>query len=260
MDNENQFLCGKNHTFDKSKFNYVNLLLATDKRTKIPGDNKLMVNARHNFLNKDYYKPLSDKLNEVIEKSIHNNSVILDAGCGEGYYTNNLYTYLEEKNIKNKIYGFDISKFATEKAAKRNNNIMWSVASAFNMPLLANSFDCVINVFSPYAEEEYLRVLKNKGKLFLAIPNENHLLGLKKAIYDDVFLNNVKSFEMDKFDFINSYNVDYTIKLNNNQDILDLFSMTPYFYKTSKADLDKLNLLESLETEISFIILEYVNG
>lgn len=40
--------------------------------------------------------------------------------------------------------------------------------------------------------------------------------------------------------------------VNGNEDIMNLFRMTPYYYKTGKADQDKLNGINSLETEIEF--------
>ena len=33
--------------------------------------------------------------------------------------------------------------------------------------------------------------------------------------------------------------------------------MTPYYYRTAQADREKLNGLDELETEISFVIAEY---
>ena len=49
--NNRTFKCQNNHSFDLSKEGYVNLLL-----NKVDaGDNKEMVNARSDFLNKGYY-------------------------------------------------------------------------------------------------------------------------------------------------------------------------------------------------------------
>ena len=48
----NSLCCENRHTFDRGKSGYVTLLLDNEKRSKIPGDNKLMVNARREFLDK----------------------------------------------------------------------------------------------------------------------------------------------------------------------------------------------------------------
>ena len=46
------FRCENNHSFDCAKQGYVNL---SRKQTKNHGDNALMVKARTDFLEKDYY-------------------------------------------------------------------------------------------------------------------------------------------------------------------------------------------------------------
>ncbi|MEF9983138.1 MAG: methyltransferase domain-containing protein [Oscillospiraceae bacterium] len=256
-DDEKKLICKNNHCFDRSKSGYINLLLSTDKNSKLPGDNKLMVDARQKFLSGDYYKILSDALNEMVMAEIHNNSVILDAGCGEGYYTSNLKNFLNKNNINGKFIGIDISKFAIDKAAKRDKTIDWAVSSVFHMPILSNSFDGVINIFAPFALEEYLRILKKGGKLFMVIPAEYHLFELKQAVYSKVFLNEVKDYKIDGFEFTTKKAVEYSITLNNNEDIHNLFTMTPYYYKTSKEDFERLNSLNNLTTKVSFQILVY---
>ena len=41
------------------------------------------------------------------------------------------------------------------------------------------------------------------------------------------------------------------------EDIRAVFRMTPYYYRTSPADRAKLEPLETLDTEISFVLAEY---
>ena len=41
------------------------------------------------------------------------------------------------------------------------------------------------------------------------------------------------------------------------EDIEDLFAMTPYYFRTSKKDHDKLSGLEYLDTEIAFDLFLY---
>ena len=47
------YLCPKNHSFDIAKSGYVNLLLNSSQGHH--GDDKLMVRARRDFLDKGYY-------------------------------------------------------------------------------------------------------------------------------------------------------------------------------------------------------------
>lgn len=108
---------------------------------------------------------------------------MLDAGCGDCYYTGKIEKALADKNAS--IAGIDISKFALIAAAKRSKNIRLAVASVFALPTADFSCDAVLNVFSPFAPEEYNRVLKRDGVLLRVIPLENHLFSLKKAVYDN---------------------------------------------------------------------------
>lgn len=115
------YRCINNHSFDIAKSGYVNLLLDNQKNSKNPGDDKDMIKSRKFFLEKGYYKNISDKLNEIIENNIDINKgeiFILDIGCGEGYYTGNLKEYLDFENKKSEILGIDISKQAILEASK----------------------------------------------------------------------------------------------------------------------------------------------
>ena len=47
------------------------------------------------------------------------------------------------------------------------------------------------------------------------------------------------------------------IRLACREDIEAVFRMTPYYFHTSRKDKDKLLSLETLETEIEFVIGEY---
>ena len=113
--------CDKGHCFDRSKSGYVNLLDIKQKRSKLPGDNKQMAAARRDLLNGGFYEPLSDAVNSACEQLLANCNApaVLDAGCGEGYYTERLFRFLEESGSCPELYGVDISKFALDIAAKR---------------------------------------------------------------------------------------------------------------------------------------------
>lgn len=44
------------------------------------------------------------------------------------------------------------------------------------------------------------------------------------------------------------------------QDLKTLFSMTPYFYRTSDTDKAKLENVEQLDLTVEFVIFEYKKG
>ncbi|MFR8761174.1 MAG: putative RNA methyltransferase [Negativibacillus sp.] len=93
---DKSFVCSRGHSFDLSASGYLHLLPSSQMRSKVPGDNRQMVQARRNFLQKGYYQPISDALNRQLLEHCKKNVPlqILDAGCGEGYYTNRLAQFL----------------------------------------------------------------------------------------------------------------------------------------------------------------------
>lgn len=249
------YRCINNHCFDCAKQGYVNLLQSNKSKSKRHGDDKLMIEARTEFLNTDSYKPLCDLMCELLQKYIPKNACVLDAGCGDCYYTEKIEKALADKNAS--IAGIDISKFALIAAAKRSKNIRLAVASVFALPTADFSCDAVLNVFSPFAPEEYNRVLKRGGVLLRVIPLENHLFSLKKAVYDNPLKNPKENTNIDGFILAESKELKYSITLDDNREIESLFKMTPYYYKTSRTDQQKLEKLNSLTTEIEFCVLVY---
>ncbi len=250
------YSCSNRHSFDMAKSGYVNLLLSKHGST-VHGDNKFMLRARQEFLEKGYYKPLCGEVCETAKKYANKNCVLLDAGCGEGYYTTNVKEIFDRSEIDVDVYGLDISKDAVDMAAKRKFAIGFAAASVFRMPIMTESCDILLTMFAPYCGEEYHRVLKNDGIMIMAIPSENHLWELKSKIYDTPYKNEVKDYELDGFEFLGSQRVSFDMKITEKSDILSLFSMTPYYYKTGKNEQNRLNELNFLETQADFEILTY---
>ena len=93
--------------------------------------------------------------------------------------------------------------------------------------------------------------------MVLVIPGEMHLMGLKQAIYDKPYANEVQDYALEGFRFLGAERVEAEIFLENSEDIRSLFSMTPYYYKTGREEHRRLEELEELRTQISFEILQY---
>ncbi len=244
QENEKGFICENNHNFDKAKQGYVNLLMSN--KQGIHGDDKLMVDSRESFLEKGYYEPMRNAVNNILGKG----NIVLDAGCGEGYYTSVF-------SMNNDVYGIDVSKDALKKAARKCKEASFAVASIYDMPIHNESLDAVINIFAPDSPEEYLRVLKNGGRLITVTPMENHLLELKNAVYDVPYKNKYVDPHKSGFEIIGSKEIKYEITLDCNQDIISLFKMTPYYYNTSQKDMHKLDSIDKLTTKVEFLITEY---
>lgn len=255
--NNKNYKCEKGHSFDAAKSGYINLLTSDKMNTKSPGDNKLMVRSRSEFLDKGYYSHLRDALSSVVNSVSSDGDIFLDAGCGEGYYTSRIIEDILSSNKKIRAAGIDISKFAADKAAKRSKNIEFAVGSVFHIPFADNSCNILLNVFAPFCQEEYLRILKKNGYMIMTIPDKNHLWEMKKIVYDNPYENSPKTEDIKGFEFIEKLSVKRKIFLKSNDDIINLFAMTPYFYNTSLKDKEKLSKIDNLETQTEFEILIY---
>ncbi len=251
------YRCKNNHCFDKSKFGYVNLLQSQKSSAKRHGDDRLMIRARRDFLDKGYYEFLRDELCGISLKYLNNAEFIADAGCGECYYSAEIYKVLKNNASNACFFGIDISKDALEFAFKRKCGFATAVASVFSLPFADGSLDAVFNVFAPEADSEFYRVLKSGGFFIEVIPLENHLFELKKEIYDNPYLNEVPEASLQGFELAEEIKICKEIELENNEDIQNLFKMTPYYYKTGESDQKKINSLKCLKTQAEFGIRVY---
>ncbi len=242
----------RKHCYDLSASGYVNLASSAQSGG---GDSKEAVRARSAFLDRGYYEPIAVSLADICAE-YKCGGVLLDAGCGEGYYS----SFLADKGFS--VIGVDISKFAVDAASKRlarlgKDNSFFSVASVFELPIKDGSLDVITNVFAPCAETEYARVLKDGGILVVVWAGERHLWGLKSAIYDKTHENSERADLPICMKLIRSERVSYTARIDGNEQIKALFAMTPYYWRTSPSDASKLDGLEGLETEIDIIISVY---
>ena len=252
---ENTYKCEKNHCFDRSRKGYVNLL--SSKGGKVHGDDKTMVIARTRFLDGGFYEDFCSEVCRLSVKYSPENCKVIDCGCGECYYTEKIYKSLDESGKSPEIIGIDISKDAVSAGFRRCKSLKLAVGSVFHLPCESESFDLLVTLFAPFCRDEYARVLKKGGHLIMAIPLENHLWELKAEIYDKPYKNQVGNFEIDGFELMEKSEIKRVISLDSNRQVLDLFSMTPYYYKTSHKDREKLDAIEKLDVQTEFLVLVY---
>ena len=255
--NENSYACPLGHSYDTSTEGYVHLLPANKKHSKLPGDDKNMVRARNRFLSGGFYEPLRRAIKGLVLELSSQNPAILDSGCGEGYYTEGIFEALISAGKAPLAAGVDISKEAVKLAAKRVKTAEFAVASAYHLPLADESVDFVINCFSPLCVSEFQRILKTEGFFIYVVPAPRHLWELKCAVYDSPYENERVCTEYEGFRLKKSVQVEEQIFISDRQTIADLFTMTPYFWKTPQEGAQRLLHLDKLETEISFDIYVY---
>ncbi|WP_341465488.1 putative RNA methyltransferase [Ruthenibacterium lactatiformans] len=134
-------VCPKRHSFDLAAEGYAHLLPAAQMHAKIPGDSREMVAARRRFLDTGGYACFSDGLNALVCSLLMELPApsLVDAGCGEGYYTARLVQALRASGKTPSAAAFDISKFAVKAAARRDKahavQWAWPAASPSRWPM-----------------------------------------------------------------------------------------------------------------------------
>jgi len=243
-------VCGKGHSFDIAAEGYVNLAVGKNGS----GDSPAMCRGRHEFLTAGYYRPFADAIADEVARQ--GAKVVCDAGCGEGFYLRALRERLPDAAF----VGLDLAKTSVKLAARaekgRENPVSYAVAGIFDMPLPDDSYDAVLSVFAPVPEAEAYRILKPKGILIVAHPGRRHLMGLKSLLYETPYENEEKEFDCKGFEKLYDLRSAYEAEIPGEQ-IANLFLMTPYYWKTSREDAEKLSSATSLTTELDFILSVY---
>ncbi|KAA0874707.1 putative RNA methyltransferase [Nitrincola tapanii] len=186
--NNKQLQCMQGHSFDAARQGYWNLLLPQRKRSRMPGDNLEMVQARRAFLDRGFYHPLATALAQMLAESCAQRTPLslLDLGCGEGYYTTQLHQALLEQDPQLTTYALDISKDAIRLACQRNREISWLVATGADIPLQANSVEVATLIFARLLPEATAKILKPGGYFLVVWAGPDHLRELRERIYDQV--------------------------------------------------------------------------
>ena len=214
-----------------------------------------MAAARSAFLSKDYYAALRDALCRLALDYAPEHPAVLDTGCGEGI--------LHQRRLPGAAgcrkgcrawRGTDISKAILRRAAKREKDVEFAVASSYHLPVADRSIDLLLNCFSPLALEEFQRVLRPGGTFLYVVPSEKHLWELKQVLYDHPYPNEVKETPYEGFAYAEIRHVEDRIRVLGQEDIHALFQMTPYYWKTPKSGCQRLAALEELAVTISFDI------
>ena len=246
--------CPAGHCFDVAREGYTYLLPVNRRHSKSPGDDKAMAAARSAFLGKGWYAPLRDALCKLSVSLTGDTSAVLDTGCGEGYYTAGVYYALLDAGKAPTVAGTDISKPILRLAAKREKNIQFAVASSYRLPVADTSIDLLLNCFSPFAQEEFQRVLRPGGRMIYVVPGAEHLYQMKAVLYDTPYKNPVQEVAYPGFRAIGEREVQGTITVPHDQ-LEALFAMTPYYWKTPRDGTARLAALPELTTDIAFRFL-----
>lgn len=259
--NENSFCCAQKHVFDRSKDGYVNLLIAKKGTPRVTGDTREMLKARRDFLHKGHFNFLVTALCDALQKILINAQeandpfTLLDIGCGEGYYINQLNDCLSAKTrAPITYYGLDVSKDAVQMASRACKTAQFFLANVhYEIPIKDRSVSLITGICAPRNFAEFSRILTDRGRLLLVIPSPQHLQELR-ADYDLLEIDADKEQKLlaqaESFTLTQGSTAESTVTLSP-EDIEQVLTMTPNFWhRTQKKSL------QSIQTTLSFRLLE----
>jgi 23S rRNA (guanine745-N1)-methyltransferase len=173
-------VCGRGHSFDKARSGYINLLQPQDRRSKNPGDNAAALASRRRLHDLGVTGPLFKGIADILGAS--DSDVVLDAGCGDGFYLGTL-----ARQIGFDAHGVDISIPAVDAAARRHPGPLWIVANADRfLPYADRSFSIALSITGRMNASEFRRVLRDDGRLLVAIAAPDDLIELRGTGRDRV--------------------------------------------------------------------------
>jgi 23S rRNA (guanine745-N1)-methyltransferase len=171
----NRVVCSRGHSFDIARSGYINLLQPQERRAKHPGDTKDAITARRRIHDLGVTEPLKAAIRDTV--GLVKSDVVLDAGCGDGYYLGGF-----ESEIGFEGHGVDIAVPAVDLAARRYPGCQWVVANADRvLPYPDASFSVALSITGRMNSPELRRVMRRDGKLLVAIPAEDDLIELRGA-------------------------------------------------------------------------------
>jgi 23S rRNA (guanine745-N1)-methyltransferase len=166
-------VCARQHSFDIARSGYINLLQPQDRRSKHPGDTDAAVAARRRLHERGVTQPLLRGIAALLNANA--DDVVLDAGCGDGFYLGTL-----AQEVRFEAHGIDISTRAIDLAARRFREAEWIVGNADRLlPYADNAFSIVLSVTGRRNAAESARVMRGRGKLLVAVPAPDDLIELR---------------------------------------------------------------------------------
>ncbi|HEV8037809.1 MAG TPA: methyltransferase domain-containing protein [Bryobacteraceae bacterium] len=177
---QRRVVCPRGHSFDVARSGYINLLQPQDRRSKEPGDTAAAVRARRRVHDFGVTEPLLRGISEL--GAATPSDVVLDAGCGDGFYLGSL-----ARDVGFDAHGIDISTPAVDAAARRYPGCEWIAANADRfVPYTEHSFSMVLSITARMNAPEFRRVLRRDGRLLVAVPAPDDLIELRGAGRDRV--------------------------------------------------------------------------
>ncbi len=257
-------VCDRRHSFDRSREGYYNLLVVQHKASLDPGDSKAMVAARRRVLESGIYAPIADRVAETVAtiaraSQRESDFCVLDAGCGEGYYLQQIERRLAaESGLRCNLAGVDISKWAVQRAAKRTHGCFWAVATNRHLPFAAGSVDLIVCMFGFAVWDGFAAVQPPGGYVLMVDPGPDHLIELRSIIYPNVRRNEIAPVALAPtragYELEEERRTQFQVELYIRAQISDLLTMTPHDHRAPIAGRVVLAQHDTLRVTVDVVL------
>jgi 23S rRNA (guanine745-N1)-methyltransferase len=240
-------VCSAGHSFDLAKQGYVNLYRGKPMNEYT----KESFQERQVILERGMYAHLLEEICSFLRKTSGSGTeadgkkVLVDAGCGEGYYTREIAQQFDHLQL----YGTDLSRDSIQLAAGTANgmgagpaDIKWFVSDISKLPVAEGSVDYVLDIFTSANYQEFQRVLADDGYLIKIIPGEGHVKELREAAKDQLYHKEYKERKgaavfAEQFELVEQKIVSRTFSVSPEE--RDIFiRMTPLLFAVDKSKID----------------------
>lgn len=231
---DNSLVCEKRHTYDIARQGHVNF---------VPGQKEMfykkeLFESRAKVFEAGVYAPVVERLTAAIESYVpQENPVLLDAGCGEGYYTKAVCPDRTMTRI-----GFDLSKDAVKLAAKGPKTASFFAADLKNIPMQDHCVDVLLDIFTPANYLEFARVLKPGGLVMKLAPRSGYLMQLRalagnRLRHQEYDGGDVERYVHEKMNVLHQEAITYTLDMTQDT-AYHLARMTPMLVGVNVDALD----------------------
>lgn len=164
------FACANKHRVNVNRKGCVNFLSS-------PVDScydVALFQARRRVFGAGCYLPVAEAIEAMLPPGEHR---LLDAGCGDGWYLNELL----QRNENWQGAGVDISRDAILQATDQPCTALWCVGDLRKLPFREGAFTAILDVLTPANYDEFRRVLAPEGLLLKVYPGSGYLKEIRAA-------------------------------------------------------------------------------
>lgn len=254
----------RRHCYDIAASGYVNLLPPGKGKNARTGDDAGMMAARTAFLAGGYYDGISDAVAEIAARFLPKGADeirICDAGSGEGYHTCRIARGIASRTGRRvDAVGIDAAKKGAAAGAKLaartltaengDTNLSFAAGNIFALPIADRSLHVMLSLFAPIPAAEAMRTLRDDGLLIVTASAARHLWEMRCLIYDEPREGNAEAAVPAGFTLAGKDAYRAKIHLPDHETVMNLFTMTPFYYRTPENGRARLAAVPSLDVSV----------